>query len=269
MRQDMTDKFVEPSSGSKIKKFPRKAKALNRSDEDGLLSNKGGMKKPYYLWPKDWGYGGVGTDNSLLRRFLESRVGKVWDDVYSEIRSHADYRSFKGHHLLEWLERTVELHAKFIDGDICDSRGVQLTGRWMGEFYVHPEKGTLEVIKTNRWHPPAPGQKVFEVDKKLYYKDNDIWYRVEMTLVPKVVGGNSWDYSYESVNDVFHSELNPSGDPNNNRYHYYSFREKFNKYYGLSPDGAMWYCSRKESANSKEIDKLKKKYPETFCIEKI
>ena len=38
----------------------------------------------------------------------------------------------------------------------------------------------------------------------------------------------------------------------------YSLYDRLNRKYGLSPDGQLWYCFAKQSANSKEIEKVKR-----------
>src|SRR5256885_13471221 len=42
-----------------------------------------------------------------LYRFLEKQCGRSWNKVFSEIVKSADYRSLRGHHLLEHVKGYV------------------------------------------------------------------------------------------------------------------------------------------------------------------
>lgn len=78
-----------------------------------------------------------------LKRFLQSRKGKLWNDVYSEIRSGLSTGSTIHQHILQHLDHMVA--TKTYIGD--DGKVWEADGRpypvSTGHFYVHPETGIL------------------------------------------------------------------------------------------------------------------------------
>src|SRR5207249_3371586 len=95
-----------------------------------------------------------------LRRWLQSQVGRVWNDVYSEacavIKPDSVIRAHIKTHLLQFVERHTFMH----NGKVCvldtgyRSRGVipvtELRYGW-SRFFVHPESGLLYAIPPNSW----------------------------------------------------------------------------------------------------------------------
>lgn len=253
MRHDMPERFMEPGRGSRIRKYPRNTKTLKFTDDDGQVPTIYGMRKVYRAHGH-YGDGCVGTDFALLRRFLQSRVGQPWNDVYSEICAEADKRSFKGHHFMDWLEESVDKHCVIDDeGVLRTSEGYKIGGYRFKLFYVHPISLTLEASETGKFYKPEkPTKKVFELDGKLYHKNDDMWYRVEMTEIKERKENGYVKYDIVHVNDAFSSELTLPWE--------WGFERSLKNKYGVSPKGKCWYCNKKESANSKEIERLKKKY---------
>lgn len=258
MRKDMPKKFLESGKGPKGR-FPRNCKNLSLKDEDGQnVHNPHGMKKAHRYTIKYEEGGDIGTDFAVLRRFLQSRIGQPWDKVYSEVCAEADYRSFKGHHLREWLEYEVEQNCYMEDSNVIDQRGVPLGRSWRwGEFYVHPVTGNLEYTQVEHSRQKRPVEKkIFEYKNVQYCHHKGIWYRVKMADVPiveyKGFGGRKYQDidHWAALKDVMldlHRE-----------YESYSVRNKLIKTYGRSPKGKVWHCVWKQSANSKEIANLKK-----------
>jgi hypothetical protein len=251
MREDMPRRFLEPSSG-KRGKFPRNSKKY-RPDEDGLTPVPiEGMKKLHSVVdPDNEKY--TGTDLRLMRRFLMSRRGHPWDEVYSEICQQADYRSHSGHHLREWIGYLVDQNCQIIDGVLADERGIK-TGAWWDQFYVHPETKTLEFIEHHRYRRKEHEKTVFEMDDVLYHKHDGIWYRVKFKPIPKQTGRSDF-FSTIGIRDVFMEK-----DPPENlaQWSYWSLTRALIDKYGPG----QGFCCWKQQANSHEIDKLKKLYPE-------
>lgn len=257
MRRDMPKKFLESGKGTKGR-FPRNCKNLSKKDEDGQhVHNPQGMKKAHRYTVKYEDHGYVGTDFAVLRRFLQSRVGQPWDQVYSEVCAEADSRSFKGHHLREWLEFEIEQNCQ-MEGDIVvDQRGIPLGRYWRwGDFYIHPVTGTLECSRVEQIRRKEPNKKkVLELNGQQYYQHDGLWYRVKMQEVPLVehkgFGGRRYKDidSWWALKDVM-LDLSRT-------YHEWSVKNKLINTYGRSPNGKVWCCVWKQSANSKEIKKLK------------
>ena len=92
-----------------------------------------------------------------LRRFLVSRLGRKWNDVYSEICAHIAPRSTVQKHVLVHLWQYVEQHLVMIDGwphhpvTWGDSRELQPLSCYGGHsFYICPETGELRRVWKSR-----------------------------------------------------------------------------------------------------------------------
>lgn len=260
MRPDLAKTAITGGGGrGGFGEFPRGKKKFKRIDpEDGNIKSLG-MRKAHVVAGNGYGRRYPNTRHSVLRRLLQGYRGQPWNDVYSEICSTADDRSFQGHELREALEWMVVKNCTLgEDGTVLDAKGQPLNGSSIRGFYVHPKTGLLEEIKRisrrhYRWWNPDNQQTIFELDGCYYHKHGDIWYRVVMADVPWVKG--SWTYyhyEYERAwtEDAFNTEPGKPWD------YYNTIRYK----YGCNPQGRPWYCKEKQSANKKEIAKLKKKY---------
>lgn len=249
MRKDMAKRFLKHGKHSKGR-FPRNCKNLSMKDEDGQnVYNPHGMRSVHHYTIKYEDRGYLGTDSALLHRFLQSRTGQPWDQVYSEICKETDDRSFEGHHLREYLDYEVEQSCTINkDGEVLDQRGLHVARFW-GEFYVHPKTGNLEYIEKKRWRIPKTPHTVFEMNGRFYHEHEGIWYRVEMIEVPSPA--DRFEYWPSSLTDAFLS--------NDFAIHFCNVENTLRAKYGRSPNGNCWYCDKKQSANSKEITKLKKK----------
>ena len=88
-----------------------------------------------------------------LRRWLQSQVGRPWNDVYSEacavIKPDSVIRAHVKTHLLQYVERNTFMH----EGEVCvfdtgyGGRGVVPVAEWRfgwSQFFVHPETGLLQ-----------------------------------------------------------------------------------------------------------------------------
>ena len=63
-----------------------------------------------------WGSKRLAENLAPLRRFLMSRAGMRWDDVYSEICARIQGRNTVQQHVLVHLEALVEQHPFFVNG---------------------------------------------------------------------------------------------------------------------------------------------------------
>lgn len=262
MRHDMKKRFTEQHSGGGGSKFPRHHKENVLADEDGLMVPVKGMSKIHKVSRKSGTKYGPGADYAIMRRFLMSRLGKPWDEVYSEICAEADARSFDGHYLRENLGYMVE-HDVYIgeDGEIYNKRHFRV-GSWRGQFYVDPEDKTLKMVKYNRRSSRELPKTVFEMDGQLYHKDHGAWFRVTMKEVPMTRGVHGYEH-YTTAPVYWSDAFNAHVDSTKARpggYYYWNQIEAVRNKYGVSQNGKPWYCVEKQSANSKEIKRLKQKY---------
>lgn len=99
-----------------------------------------------------------------LKRWLQSQVGRPWNDVHSEacavIKPDSVIRAHIKTHLLEFVERNTFMH----EGKICvldtwrTGSPVPVTessGRWR-RFFVHPETGILHAMPNLPRMKPLP-----------------------------------------------------------------------------------------------------------------
>lgn len=261
MKHDLPKSFVI-SSGVDRGRYPRGTKELTRHDEDGETPSVMGMRK-IHRFANKFGRVGHSFDFAVMRRFLMKHRGKPWDQVYSEICKEADDRNYVGHQFRERISTWIEHHVHFDeDGDLADEQGHKIQ-RWGGRFfYIHPETKTLEYMESKRgkWHEDCP-HSVFELNDILYHKHWDgLWYRVKMEVVPTTTrwGYPTPDYSEAIYQDAFGTAH--LMQPKSWNYRLYSAMHILLKKYGRNPQGSQWFCVEKQSANKREIAKLKVKY---------
>lgn len=111
---------------------------------------------------------------SPLRRFLEKRVGRPWNDVWSEICRQADRRSVVGRHLRDHVRsyvRTSETHERWA---------------WWGLFVVDAEGRLQQARDSDRprpWRCPEPApieHLVADGPDHVLVRLGGIWYRFRL-----------------------------------------------------------------------------------------
>lgn len=192
-----------------------------------------------------------------LRKFLRSHLGRNWDEVWSEICKQADNRSPVGHQLRQHITNMVEFPVLGDDGKLYTEYAHDIfheVSEYHGGFYVDPRNKKLcEVTKISR-HKKEEKQRVFKLDEKYYFEHDGIWYRVKMVEIPD----SRWDSRWSlHIHDEFAAATNVDyrGD---GRWSHYLLQGVLKSMYGLSPNGLYWYCEEKQSANHREIKKIKK-----------
>ncbi len=120
-----------------------------------------------------------------LRRYLRSKIGQPWDQVYSELHQNLDKSSVTGLHIISHLWDYVERHVELIDGIPYRKAGTTWGGfrpldGYRDEFYVHPETGILcAVEQISRRQKPELRDDVIELDAyHQYRKVNEVWFYV-------------------------------------------------------------------------------------------
>lgn len=167
-------------------------------DQD-LMVSKQGMRAPHVR-----NYGGKELNENLapLRRFIRSRVGQRWDDVYSEISQHLRVDSAVQQHVRDHVEDFVSVRTRMIDGEIWTTgrfgHPTPVKGAWM-EFYVDPRDGILRenphrksINAMHRERRAAENAKLMESSRSLpggieLRKADGIWYQVELKPIPTPV----------------------------------------------------------------------------------
>jgi hypothetical protein len=168
-----------------LKKLTGTKKHLNKitqeATEDGLLN-------PYLIKPRNKSKY-LSDHLGPLRRFLRSRQGTPWNQVYSELCQRLDHSTMTGQHVLDHVKNYVEEHVELING-IPYSKTHTWRSRldWgRDRFYVHPETGKLcAATKTHHQSPTPPPDYVTIDDYHQYRKINDIWYHITFENFPPV-----------------------------------------------------------------------------------
>ncbi|GET35702.1 hypothetical protein [Microseira wollei] len=127
-----------------------------------------------------------------LRRWLFSKVGQHWDDIYSELCQRIDKRTTTGQRLFSHVWDLVERDVVLIDGVLYSKSNREYhfaNGRWRRlrkQVYVHPDTGILCFVeKPPREPKPAKEDDRLVIDKyHKYCKLNDLWYLVTFQDIP-------------------------------------------------------------------------------------
>jgi hypothetical protein len=139
-------------------------------------------------------------DWSVFRKFLESKVGQPWDEVYHQVCKLADDRTGVGHELRQRIPWEVKL-----SGVIMRDGLPYTTHSHYGEefpidgLYVNPETGILEMgpYRPRRsWRQPHLDE--LEIDLIRINKDED--YK-------KIHGG--WFHCWTTKSDQGYYRINP------------------------------------------------------------
>lgn len=244
MRADMAKVIVErPRLGGSAK---RKGRAQNW---DQMVS-KEGMRAPHV---RHWGGKQLNENLAPLRRFLRSRVGQKWNDVYSEISAHLKVTSTIQQHVRDHLDHMVHVNLmRDDDGVLWVLDGYKPyklgEGYRREELYVDPDDGVLKHVprkarvsyKVEQEARKAETQRV--VDGHELRKHKGIWYEVEIKPVPapevkSYMGTNGETRTYEVGGAAYDVILECT---------VYGRRMGFAVY-------ATTYCATKRQLNHKEL----------------
>ena len=87
-----------------------------------------------------------------LRRYLDSQLGRPWDEVFSEICAHIDRSNPVQDHVRDHVEQYVVRNVLLVDGVPCNGEGGRSYGKPLREmwgmcWYVCPRSGLLRKVK--------------------------------------------------------------------------------------------------------------------------
>ena len=178
-----------PRHGMRIslKKHKGFKKQLDRltevASQDGLLST-------YLIKPRNKSKY-LADHLGPLRRFLRSKVGEEWNDVYSELCQRLKTNTMAGQHVIGHVWDFVERYVKIIDGKVYykhyQKYRTLLEASYRDRFYIHPETGILCAFeKAPRKRKPKPKQSDILIvdDYHQYHKLNEIWYLITLEDFP-------------------------------------------------------------------------------------
>jgi len=170
-----------------------------------LLPKFEGMKRPYAHRK------GLTDLLGPLKRWLQSQVGRPWNDVYSEacevIKPDSVIRAHIRTHLLQFVERHTFMH----HGTVCilDSsyggRGVITVAEQRygcSRFFVHPQTGLLHAIPQKSWKAMRARRQLARaatfrwLDGNLALKQIEgIWFACQFRVVPLGSPFKAYDHS--------------------------------------------------------------------------
>jgi hypothetical protein len=133
-------------------------------------------------------------DKHVVSRFLDSRVGRSWDEVFREICSGNDAREYRAYRLRDLLPELVEHSVTIKDEQPFTTAGLRLG--W-GEFWVHPETGLLMKQQGRQRSHHTSKYEVLQVPGSAsdrFVLIDEIWHRVRLSAIP--------DYSQAPGHDV-------------------------------------------------------------------
>ncbi len=113
-----------------------------------------------------------------LRRYLASKVGQLWNDVFSDICANNDIRNYVQGEVREHIGWMVHENVEIVDGKPHATDGHLL---WR-DFYVHPDSGVLMKVpsgKRYRWGGWKTKHEQIAIDAETkYVKVDGVWYKV-------------------------------------------------------------------------------------------
>ncbi len=116
-----------------------------------------------------------------LYRWLRSKVGQNWDDIYHELCQMLDITTLSGKHILSHVWGYVERDAVLVDGIVYNRQYRRQLGSWKQELYVHPETRILCLANKVRKLPPKKPDNFLKIDDDHHYEKLDgIWYFFEL-----------------------------------------------------------------------------------------
>jgi hypothetical protein len=139
-----------------------------------------------------------------LRRYLNSQVGRRWDDVFSDISANIRLDNAVQKHVRDHVQDFVAVTTFLQDGEIfiVDRYGrpqALAHTRWPPSLYVHPVTG---VLCRNDWrrarraeqrrqaaakaHALAKRMRVLDRGRQLHLLDDGNWWDVTLAPVPRL-----------------------------------------------------------------------------------
>jgi hypothetical protein len=214
MRKDFHKVIIEVYRRGGRFKFPRATEMCDDIDEFPA-GGKIGVRRPHIRYRKEQ------ADNlSPLRRYLHSKIGENWDNVWSEISSVLKGNGTLQDHVKGHVFDLITINTVMIDGEVWEKPKFGHYSRVRG-LYVHPE--TKIVCDT----PPGKSRKkkraereeekrkfFFEIsDYECAIKVNGLWHYFKLEDLPKTgvekerVTHYEWEsktvFVYDSVLDVY------------------------------------------------------------------
>jgi len=148
-----------------------------------------------------------------LKRWLQSQVGRPWNEAYSEacavIKPDSPIRAHVKTHLLEFVERNTFMH----EGKVCvldtgylgKPVPVFANGRYRSLFFVHPDTGLLlpsPRLSKRAWRArdPKPPATIRWIRRGVGLQQiRGLWFECHFEVVPVDIRFRAYDHALEKV----------------------------------------------------------------------
>jgi hypothetical protein len=176
MREDMAKVIVERPRGGRGFAGKGSVRHYQRMDLEELPSHESMLPR---FGQRKW----LNENLAPFRRFLRSRVGRPWNDVYSEIRARINVNSAVQLHIWQHLQDYVCTNVYGSRGELCNQhRG------YLPFFFVDAESGLLcahlRKWKQRRKRLDTP-RDIIRIDAwNEYRRINGIWYLIGLKPLP-------------------------------------------------------------------------------------
>jgi hypothetical protein len=205
MRADMSKVIVErPRFGSRMRGGPTKGRPGQRLGMEHLPKREGMARH----------YSNVKHFNEHLGplgRYIESQVGRPWDQVFAEICAHINRGSAVQDHVRDHIWDFVTTEVILIDGVPHRKAGAPwgkvgpLVARGRrGAFYVCPLSGILKRVKRQWRRPqpetPAPSHRLSDLEE--VRRVGRQWFLIrfkKVVIVPRLRGGSPPQVRYDEL----------------------------------------------------------------------
>jgi hypothetical protein len=175
MRPDMVKVIVERERNGTFRNYhhARNKKTFATKDIEEALTHEGMRRRHKYLYNS----AGKSLNENLspLKGFLNSRVGKPWNKVYSELNEFVNPRNAVQKHIREHVDGFVELHAhKDEQGNYY--RVSRWGGRTLlkeGELYVNHAGILCRAKAPKQKIKLLPGQKLYTMYWRAMHLDTE------------------------------------------------------------------------------------------------
>lgn len=148
-----------------------------------------------------------------LKRWLQSQVGRPWNEVYSEactvIKPDSPIRAHVKTHLLEFVERNTFIHVGKVcvldTGYLGKPVPVSANCRYRSLFFVHPETGLLfssPRLSKRAWRArePKPSATIHWIRKGVALQQiRGLWFECRFEVVPVDIRFRAYDHALERV----------------------------------------------------------------------
>lgn len=183
MRSDMAKTVIDCYRNGPRLKQPKGYKKRDRIDENSpkMESIRKKWQQGYYNQKQS------GEHLQPLFRFLLSCVGRLWNDVYSEMRSILKADSAIQSHVMDHANWMIKKNVTVKGNAVYDYRGFRLYWSHHNQLYIHPTTGILSLLpKENKSVRKDPLEYV-QIAQNKYMKINGIWYQVEYSDKPSSI----------------------------------------------------------------------------------